>query len=379
MPGSSDFDLVVIGAGIHGASIALEAGRSGYRVLLIEQYDRPARGTSSRSSKLIHGGLRYLESMELGLVYECLADRRRLLSKYPDLVKLQRFHIPVYRDTSRSRLLIRTGLSLYALLGGLKKDNLFHSLDRSEWELLDGLDTRELLAVYQYYDAQTDDARLTERLIMEAGGKGVQTIFNSRFTNCVTDGESVTVKYDQDGSSHSVGARYLINAAGPWVNRVASLCNPAVRQLEIDLVQGVHIELPGELRRGIYYLESPKDRRAVFAMPWHGHILVGTTETLYTGDPADTSPAPAEIDYLLNVFNHYFKKKRGETGREEVIDSWSGLRVLPKSSANPFKRTRETIFVPNEGMNSGIYSIYGGKLTSHYSTAVKLLRLLNQA
>lgn len=372
-----EFDLIIVGAGIHGASVAHEAVLTGLRVLLIEQYDRPARGTSSKSSKLIHGGLRYLESLELNLVYECLSDRRRLLEKYPDLVRLQKFYIPVYRDTSRSRLIIRTGLGLYALLGGMRRENRFHSLAKEQWQELDGLRTDDLLAVFQYYDAQTDDALLTERLIQEADKSGAEILFNAEFLQCNAGGDAVTVKFKYGNEYLTRNARYLINAAGPWVNEVVAGCKPAFKELEIDLVQGTHIEVPGQLLKGIYYLEAPQDRRAVFAMPWKGHIMVGTTEALHTGPASGPAPTEKETEYLLSIYNHYFSQVRNKITPDEIIDSWSGLRVLPKSDSNPFKRTRETIFLPDNKNNPKIYSIYGGKLTSHYSTAIKLLKLLN--
>jgi glycerol-3-phosphate dehydrogenase len=367
-----DFDLVVIGAGIHGTALAVEAGRRDSRVLVLERFAKPGMGTSSRSSKLIHGGLRYLESLELHLVYECLAERRRLLRRYPDLVKLREFFIPVYAATRRSRLTLRTGLSLYALLGGLHRQNRFRSLPRREWADLDGLDTRGLLAVYRYFDAQTDDALLTERLAAEAAAAGSQFLFNAEFLGCEPVNEGLAVTYRRPDGDSRITARYLVNAAGPWVNEVAGRCHPASKTLDIDLVQGAHIELPGELQRGIYYLESPADRRAVFAMPWHGHVLVGTTETVYTGDPALCQPQPHEIEYLLAVYNHYF----GGRKQHDIIAAWAGLRVLPRSPEQPFHRSRETILLPNRLQAPDIISLYGGKLTNHHATACKVLKML---
>lgn len=370
-----DADIIIVGAGIHGAAIGREACRRGFKVILLEQFDGPAQGTSSRSSKLIHGGLRYLESLELNLVYECLSDRRRLLEHYPDLVKLQRFYIPIYTSTSRSPFMIRLGLSLYALLGGLKNTNRFHKVNKQEWQSLDGLSTDNLVEVFQYHDAQTNDAELTARLIEDGISDGLQVLFNAEFQSCEYTDKFVTVHLNHTNYS-SVTARYLINAAGPWVNHIIRNCQPAFKPIAIDLVQGSHIEIPGKLAQGMYYLEAPQDQRAVFVMPWQGHILVGTTETIYTGEPADCAPTVDEINYLLDVFNHYFKQTNSKIRQTDIINSWAGLRVLPKSNDNPFKRTRETIFLPNRKADPNIFSIYGGKLTSHYSTATKLLKLL---
>jgi len=372
-----DFDLVIIGAGIHGTALAAEAAHRGRRVLLLERYSKPGQGTSSRSSKLIHGGLRYLESFELNLVRECLAERRRLLERYPDLVKLREFFIPIYASTRRSRLTIRTGLCLYALLGGLHRYNRFRKLKRAEWADLDGLDTRGLLAVYRYFDAQTDDVLLTERLASEAVAAGTQLMFDSEFLGCGPVDRGLAVSYRREGRDSQVTVRCLINAAGPWVNEVAGRCRPAIKTLETDLVQGAHIELSGTLRRGIYFLESPADRRAVFAMPWHGHVLVGTTETIFTGNPALCSPQPVEIDYLLAAYNHYFGQLHRSCTQTDIIDAWAGLRVLPHSPKQPFRRSRETVLLPNRPQAPDIISIYGGKLTNHHATACKVLKMIN--
>ncbi|NNE38369.1 MAG: glycerol-3-phosphate dehydrogenase/oxidase [Gammaproteobacteria bacterium] len=368
------YDLIIVGAGIHGVAVAREAVREGMKVCLIEQFDKPAQGTSSKSSKLIHGGLRYLESLEINLVYECLRDRKRLLDLYPDDVKLVKFYIPVYEDSSRSALVIRAGLTLYATLGGAKSANRFRSIPRSKWSELDGLNSDGLNHVFQYHDAQTDDAKLTRIVLDEAMEKGARVMFNCELTSCYASGPGVKVDYQYNNDTLTLESKYLINAAGPWVNHVLQRCEPTVTPLDIDLVQGSHIELPGILDQGIYYLEAPQDQRAVFAMPWKGHIMVGTTEKMYRGDPAKVAPTQEEVEYLLTVYNHYFANNSNKKVSSDVIASWAGLRVLPRSDENAFNRSRETIFHKNDIDNMRIISIYGGKLTSHYSTARKLLK-----
>lgn len=372
MANSNDYDIIVIGAGIQGSATALEAVKQGYKVLLLEQYAEPAKGTSSKSSKLIHGGLRYLESFEFGLVRECLLDQHRLLEDYSDLVSLQKFHIPIYKSTGRSRIVIRLGLMLYAVLGGLQKNNRFRKLKKSEWADLDGVKTDGLLAVYQYFDAQTDDAALTRRLVEEAQALGVDVRFGAEFTQADLSGPKLT--FVRDGKEETKTAQLIVNASGPWVNHVLDKCSPDADQINIDLVQGTHIELEGQLDKGIYYLEAPQDQRAIFAMPWKGRIMFGTTEHVHEGAPQDCRPTDKEIDYLLEVFNHYFTKTPAKT-RDDVVEAWAGLRVLPESKDNPFKRSRETLFIPNtSGQDVKLISIYGGKLTSHHSMAVKLLK-----
>ena len=381
---ANQYDLVIVGAGIHGAAVARQAVDLGLNVCVLEQYSGPARATSSRSSKLIHGGLRYLETLSINLVRECLQDRKRLLEHYPDLVHMQKFYIPIYKQTSRSRFVIRAGLSLYGLLGGLNKYSRYQVVPRSQWPHMDGIKQDDLLAVFQYWDAQTDDAKLTARLLEESAERGANIRYNARLSKITQEPEGITASIvdtqlnsqsNADAPEESIKGRYLINAAGPWCNKVLEQCMPPQTGLPVELVQGTHIELPGRLQHGVYYLESPKDRRAIFAMPWYDRILFGTTETVYHGDPANVEPTAEEIDYLLQVYNHYFTQ--APLTRDDIIDAWAGLRVLPKSEDDPFSRSRDTIFLCDNEEQPKIVSIFGGKLTSHFSTAKKLLKKLN--
>ena len=371
---NTEYDMIIVGAGIHGAAVARQAVEHGYRVLVLEQYDKPAQATSGRSSKLIHGGLRYLESFNFGLVRECLVDRKRLLKAHPDLVRMRRFFIPVYKETKRSRMAIKAGLSLYGMLGSGGKYSRHRKIPKRDWDALDGIKKEDLLTVFQYWDAQTDDVKLTERILHEAESKKADVLYGAQVIQCDRKSDHLWVPYSQSGQSNRVQGKYLINAAGPWVNDILQTCVPKVPGLPVDLVQGTHLELPGQLKKGIYYFEAPQDRRAVFAMPWYGHILFGTTETVYRGAPEAVKPTMLEISYLLTIFNYYFPDNPVE--RTDIIKSWAGLRVLPSSEQSFFKRSRDTIFAKDDDRDPRIVSIYGGKLTSHYSTAEKLLKLM---
>lgn len=373
----SPFDIIVVGAGIHGAAVALEAARAGCRVLVLEQNSGAAMATSSRSSKLIHGGLRYLESFSFSLVRECLLDRRRLLQEYPDLVTMRRFYIPIYRNTSRSRLLIRTGLSLYSILGGMDKYSRFSTVPKAKWSSLDGIKQEGLLAVFQYWDAQTDDKILTERLLAQACELGAEVRYQSEMTHCDVVNTGVIVYVNSMGRQSVEHGSHLVNASGPWVTKVLERCAPSQSTLPVDLVQGTHLELPGALENGIYYLEAPQDQRAIFAMPWYDRILLGTTETVFKGRPADVQPTSREISYLLSVFNHYFPDNKKTPA--DIIRSWAGLRVLPAGDGAAFSRSRDTVLLTSQSPKHepAVISIFGGKLTSHYSTARKLLQLIN--
>jgi len=364
-----DYDVVVIGAGIQGAGVSQAAAAAGYRTLLLEQYDRPAAATSSKSSKLIHGGLRYLESGQIRLVRECLAERKRLLANAPHLVRLTPFHIPVYQNTRRRPWQIRLGLSLYALLGGKG----FQQVPRSAWPDLDGLGNESLDAVFRYYDAQTDDAKLTQAVLASAGSLGAEARFRCSFERAVCEREHCTVFYRGKDAGSEIKTRALINAAGPWVNTVLERIEPVVSPLAIDLVQGTHLVIPGTLQQGIYYLEAPQDQRAVFVMPWKNNILLGTTESLFTGNPEDVQPLEQEISYLLGVYNHYFKKALDSS---QVIEAFAGLRVLPKHKDAAFHRSRDTLLHRDAASCPRLLSIYGGKLTSYRATAEKVIQQL---
>jgi len=364
-----ELDVVVIGGGIQGVGAAQAAAAAGHSVALLERREA-AIGTSSRSSKLIHGGLRYLESHQFSLVRESLAERQTLLRIAPHLVRLVPFHIPVYRGMRRGPLMIRAGLSLYAALGNLRRSARFEALPRARWEDLDGLATDGLRAVFRYQDGQTDDAALCRAVLasaIELGGFaeiGAEVVRVERPSGA----PRWRVHYRRGGAEASLEARVVVNAAGPWVNRVSALAAPAPPTREVDLVGGTHIELTGELKRGIYYTEAPSDQRAVFSIPWRGRVMVGTTETSHSGDPAAVAPTEAEIDYLLGVHRRYFPASRGE-----VSDAWAGLRVLPRASGSAFSRPRDVTLVTDSGARPSWVSVYGGKLTGYRHTAAQIL------
>lgn len=363
----ADVDLVVVGAGIQGAGVAQAAAAAGYSVLLLERAGI-ASGTSSRSSKLIHGGLRYLESGQFALVRECLHERALLLRNAPGLVRLVPHHIPVYRETRRRPAWLRAGLSLYALLGGLGTEVRYTVLPRREWQDLDGLHQDGLQAVFRYYDAQTDDMALTRAVVRSAQELGARVRLPAAMTGAAAAGGEMRVHYGQAEGETEVRCHALVNAAGPWVDAVRQMIEPAAPGPGMALVAGTHIVLPRRLNRGVYYTESPRDGRAVFIMPWHGdRTLVGTTERAYRGDPAAIAPRAEEIAYLLETVRHYFP----DGASLEPEAAFAGLRVLPAGEDSAFARPRETrLHVTHAGH---VVSIYGGKLTAYRATAARVL------
>jgi glycerol-3-phosphate dehydrogenase len=371
------YDVVVVGGGIHGAGVLQAAAAAGHSALLIERQGL-ASGTSSRSSKLIHGGLRYLESGQFALVRESLRERAIHLKIAAELVELKPFFLPVYRDTRRRPWQLKFGLWMYALLGGFDASTRFGSVPRREWSSLDGLETRSLDAVIRYHDAQTDDALLTRAVAQSALSLGAELAMPASFAGAVLSDDGVTVRFDQGGSTQECAARVLVNAAGPWATRVAGSIQPPVPIPNVDLVQGAHIVLPFAVTAGIYYVESPTDGRAVFVMPWHGATLIGTTETPYRGDADKVQPLPEEEDYLLAVVRHYFPAFR-HLGREHITQRFAGLRVLPAATQAAFDRSRETIYTTDREVKPRVLGIYGGKLTGWRAAAAHVLERIGSS
>jgi glycerol-3-phosphate dehydrogenase len=366
------FDVVIIGGGIHGVGVAQAAACDGYSVLVLEQTGL-ASATSGRSSKLIHGGLRYLEGLHFSLVRESLRERTLLLELAPELVHLQAFHIPVYPETSRRPATIRAGLSLYALLGGPGPANRFRSLGSGEWQDLDGLETRRLQAVFQYYDAQTDDAALTRAVMQSAADLGASLQCPAEFTAAEIAADGCSVHYALNGADYRCSASVLVNAAGSWINAVAGRIHPPPSTTAVDLVQGTHLVLEGRLEKGGYYLEAPADRRAIFLLPWKGRTLLGTTESVYTGDPANVAPLAGEEAYLLETLRHYFPQRP-----QKVVERFAGLRVLPAARSAVFARSRETRLETDDPRRPRVVAIYGGKLTGYRATAQRVMRMLHR-
>ncbi|MGH8253684.1 MAG: glycerol-3-phosphate dehydrogenase/oxidase [Steroidobacteraceae bacterium] len=365
------YDVVVAGGGIHGVGVAQAAAAAGHSVLLLEQSSL-AYGSSSRSSKLIHGGLRYLESGQLRLVRESLHERALLLRLAPELVHLQKFYIPLYAGSRRKSWQLRIGLSLYALLAGLDSTAHFGTVPRREWAALDGLDLQGLHQVFWYHDAQTDDALLTNAVMRSAQSVGAELAVPARCTGAVLSADGVQVRYERNGVQQECTARVLVNAAGPWAEALARTITPAITVPALELVQGTHLLLDGPPQQGVYYLESPRDGRAIFVMPFRGQLMVGTTEVRFHGDPSTVAPGPHEVHYLLGVLRHYFPRFR-DAAASELRGEFAGLRVLPAGGGHAFHRSRETMLVSDRVTRPRVLSIYGGKLTTWRAVSARVL------
>lgn len=373
VPNGAVFDVAVIGGGIQGAGVAQAAAAAGYSTLLIER-STWASATSRYSSKLVHGGLRYLESGQLRLVYHSLRERRLLLRNAPDLVQAVPFFIPIYSDTRRRPWVLRIGLSLYAMLSGFTLLSRFRTLPRQVWGELDGLRQNDLQSIFSYWDAQTDDSLLTRAVVASARDLQATCLEQTELLGAEWSGSDFQLSLHSGPSQQAdpadenwqCRARCLVNAAGPWVNEVALRCGAPTHPL--SWVKGSHIVLPAVELPGIFYLEAPQDGRAIFVMPWRGKTLVGTTEVEV--DTPDVTPSAQEIEYLLTTVRHYFSDFP-----QTVERSFAGVRVLPADEGRPFHRARESVLTQHNTM----VSIYGGKLTTYRETSEQVVERLKPA
>jgi glycerol-3-phosphate dehydrogenase len=371
MMGPDHCDILVVGGGIHGVGIAQAAAAEGHRVILLEK-TALAAGTSSRSSKLIHGGLRYLESGHIGLVYESLRERRLLINNAPELVRMQNFYLPVYKTTRRKDWQLITGLSMYAVLSGFARGSAFKRLGPAAADQLDGIKTKDLKALYRYSDASTDDLELTRAVAASAVSMGARLRVPARFLGAQLEKNGCAVRFEHQGQEREVFCRILINAAGPWADRVLQRIAPDQKKVPLSLVRGSHLVLPSHPVNHRYYLENPRDGRGIFVLPWYGGTMVGTTEARFKGDPDDVAPSSAEIRYLWSVlvrhFPHYADVDRSS------LTAFAGLRVLPGGDGHAFHLSRETRLIADRKFHPRVMTIYGGKLTAYRATAEKVIR-----
>ncbi len=374
-----DFDVIVIGGGINGAGIARDAAMRDLRVLLLEKDDFGA-GTSSWSSRLIHGGLRYLEYAEFSLVYESLHDRRALLRTAEHLVKPLRLTIPIYRDARRGRWLVRLGLTAYDLLSLGKRLPRHRMLSRRQVEeLLPGIETTDLRGAASYYDAQVEFA---ERLVIEnvlaavSAGAVAQNYceVTGIATNAATVGE-VRWKNLMTGQADAATAPVVINATGPWVDRLLDTVDDAPVARQMGGTKGSHLVLArfdGAPTEALY-VEAEADGRPFFILPWNEQILVGTTDIRVDSAPEDLVMSDAEIDYLLTEFNRLFP--RANVTPSAVQHTYSGLRPLPHQTDGPTSAiSRSHLIRHHNDLARGLYSIIGGKLTTYRSLAEDCLK-----
>ncbi|HEY7104939.1 MAG TPA: glycerol-3-phosphate dehydrogenase/oxidase [Acidimicrobiia bacterium] len=367
----SEFDVLVVGGGITGAGVALDATARGLRVALVERDDF-ASGTSSRSSKLVHGGLRYLDQREFRLVYENLAERQLALENAPHLVRVLPFLVPVLTRGGRvGRKLapfLGGALWMYDLTGGLRIGKRHHRVGIDDALALFPTLSRERLAgAYVYYDAHADDARLTLAIVRTAVAHGAVALNYAEVVGFTHEAGRVSgVDVRVDGDTTHVRAHAVVNATGVWTDSVRELDEGHWTAASIRPAKGVHITLPWSRVRNASaaIVPSAHDRRSIFVIPWEGRTYVGTTDTDYAGSLDDPRCSAADTQYLLDALNEV--TDIGAT-HEDVVGSWAGLRPLLSSPRR--RRAARTADLSRRHdvrvAGSGMVTVTGGKLTTY--------------
>jgi glycerol-3-phosphate dehydrogenase len=362
------FDVLVVGGGITGAGCALDAASRGLRTALVERHDFAA-GTSSKSSKLVHGGIRYLQQREFALVYEGLAERQLALRNAPHLVRVLPFLIPIFaRDGLVDRRVARAfgaALWMYDLTGGVRIRKTHERVDRDRARALMPTLRSDLLAsAYLFYDARTDDARLTLCLARTAAAHGAAVANGVAVTGLEKgpDGAVRAATVRADGAEFDVNARVVVNATGVWADDVRAL-DEGSHPASIRPAKGVHLTVPwSKVRNEIAaILPVPKDRRSVFVVPWGDFTYVGTTDTDYDGPIDDPQCTPADVEYLLGALNRAVDQP---VAAADVTGTWAGLRPLLRTASD----ARTADLSRRHGVRvstSGVVTVTGGKLTTY--------------
>jgi len=366
------FDLAIIGGGINGCGIARDAAGRGNSVFLCEMNDL-ASGTSSWSTKLIHGGLRYLEYYEFRLVREALMEREVLWQIAPHIIRPLRFVLPHHRGL-RPAWLLRLGLFLYDHLGGRKLLPPARSVDLRRHEVGLPLEAGRFQRGFEYSDCFVDDARLVLLNALDAAERGAVIRTRTRATAArrTADGWEVTVQDLLTGTQETIRARALVNAAGPWVEEVLSQRAGVNAKAKVRLVQGSHIVVRRLYAHDRAYIFQNEDGRIVFAIPYQNDFtLIGTTDRDYDGDPAKVKISDEEIRYLCEAVSEYFAKP---VTPEDVVWTYSGVRPLYDDGASDAKAaTRDYVFELDTPGGAPLLSIFGGKITTYRRLAEEAL------
>ena len=362
MPDPSSVDVFVIGGGINGAGIARDAAGRGLSVVLCEKDDL-AEGTSSRSGKLVHGGLRYLEYYDFRLVREALIEREVLLRNAPHIIWPMRFVLPHSPD-DRPAWLVRLGLFLYDHLGGRKKlpgTRTLNLLRDPEGAAI----KKQYKRGFEYSDCWVDDARLVILNAVDAAEHGATVLTRSACTSARRQGDNwhVTTRDGLTGKTRDFTARLVINAAGPWVADVLRSVTGSNSSRNVRLVKGSHIIVKKFWKGENAYLVQNHDKRVIFINPYeNGYALIGTTDIAHEGDADNVEAEISEVQYLLDAVNRYFKE---ELTQSDVVTSFSGVRSLfDDGQGNPSAVTRDYVFDLDDTDDVPLLNIFGGKITT---------------
>lgn len=361
----ADFDIAIIGGGINGTGLARDAAGRGLRVLLVEMNDLGS-GTSSASSKLIHGGLRYLEKRAFRLVREALGEREILLRMAPHVIRPMRFMLPPMPGL-RSPLLLRFGLFIYDMLGARKRLAGARTVDLTHNPVGQSL-KRTFRYGFEYSDCWVDDSRLVVLNALDAAEHGADVRTRTRCVR-VERRENWELVLNSRGRRDVATARVLVNAAGPWIGEVADTVIRKPLKAPVRLIKGSHIVVRRRFAHDCGYLFQVADGRVVFALPFGEEFtLIGTTDENFVGDLKSLAPSSDEINYLCDAVNKYF---RDQVTPDELVWSFSGVRALYDDGANkPEDVTRDYELVLDEAFHEApLLTIYGGKITTHRKLA----------
>jgi glycerol-3-phosphate dehydrogenase len=366
------FDLAILGGGINGAGLASQAARAGLSVVLFEKDDF-ASGTSSKSTKLIHGGIRYLEQGRFSLVFESLHQRKRLMELAPHLVHSMPFLLPCYEKDGLPPWKLRLGLWLYDLLAGKTKwatHQWFSTAEALQKAPL--LDPKGLKGCGLYYDAQVNDARLVLENILQAEEAGAHCLNRCQVEKISEkdDGVLLDIKDNEDGRSFQVRASLLVNASGPWANKTQAMIQPGSGEI-VRPTRGTHIVVPQVLSDQAVLIKAKKDERVLFVIPWRGYSLVGTTDLDDPKDPDQVLPTEEEVQYLLDEAARVFPNHPWD--RSRVLSAFAGLRPLaysPNGHASSVSREDKVL------QTGRVITVVGGKLTTYHAMAQKVLEMV---
>lgn len=366
------YDIAVIGGGINGVGIANDAVGRGLTVFLCEKDDL-ASHTSSASSKLIHGGLRYLEHKEFRLVREALAEREVLLAKAPHIIRPMRFIMP-HQPHLRPAWLIRTGLFFYDHLGKREKlegSNIVQFLPETSPL------KNEITRGFEYSDCAVDDSRLVMLNAMQAREKGAQIMTQTRCISAQRENGIWSILLENTHGQFKIHAKVLVNATGPWVAKFIKQDLQLKSQYGIRLIQGSHIIVPKIYEGEKAFIMQNDDKRIVFAIPYlNQYTMIGTTDREYSGNPNQVEITQQEIEYLLDVSNDHFKVQLNQA---DIISTFSGVRPLcDDESDNPAAVTRDYTLALSQEHEAPLLSVFGGKLTTYRKLAESAMEHLKK-
>ncbi len=372
------FDLVVIGGGINGAATAREAALRGLTVALVEGHDF-ASATSSRSSKLIHGGLRYLERLDFKLVGEARRERTLLLKLAPHLVRQLPFFLPIYSGDPYNPTKVRLGLTIYDWLGnqGPGDRHRFYTAEQC-LEQVPVLRAEGLRAGAVYFDSETDDARLSLENVLDATANGAAAanyVQIESFDVVKPDGRGPQIRTAQgfdriSGRRLQITGDFWVNATGPWVDSIRAMLPGYDGSKTVRLTKGTHVLIPQVCGQYALFAAILPGNRIFVMAPWHGYSLLGTTDDDYVGDPAGVQPSLEEMQYLLNAINRVLSKP---FTMKDVVGSFAGLRALAiQAGRSPSENTREYRF-HTDAWAENLITVCGGKLTTARALGEKLV------